>query len=199
MPPSGYKTRMSNDPSKPSPPSSRDFLKWGKSLLKDALAKPSTDQRHTRPFVPPVQRNRQTTFLSSDPLALVAMPKATAAELAALGVVFVDGAQRPLFAPLSSHEPGFSPEVEHAIVERCVAALRELRDRLAAVGDLKPQGRYRGLPLSQVFEGISSKDVGAFFHFARENAAHFKGKSPRFTEAFVSWLVEHGDPEARLT
>lgn len=189
---------MSNDPSKPSPPSSRDFLKWGKSFLKDALAKPSADQRHTRPFVAPARRNKHTTFLSSDPLALVAMPKATASELAVRGIVFLDNAQRPLFGPLASHERAFSPEIEQAIVERCVAGLREVRDRLAAVGDLTPKGCYQGLPLSQVFEGLSSKDVGAFFYFVRQNAAHYTGKSPRFTEAFVAWLVEHGDPEARV-
>ncbi|MBO9539867.1 hypothetical protein J7643_04645 [bacterium] len=188
---------MPNDPSKPSPPSSRDFLKWGKSFLKDALAKPSSDQRHTRPFVAPTPRNKHTTFLSSDPLALVAMPKATAAELAVRGIVFLDNAQRPLFEPLASHAPAFSPEIEQAVMERCIAALGEVRDRLSAVQDLKPKGRYQGLPLSQVLDGIASKDVGAFFYFARQNAAHYTGKSLRFTEAFVEWLVAHGDPEAR--
>ncbi|HEY9900464.1 MAG TPA: hypothetical protein V6D00_14910 [Pantanalinema sp.] len=189
---------MSNDPPKPSPSSSRDFLKWGKTFLKDALSKPSGDQRHTRPFVAPVQRNRHTTFLSSDPLALVAIPRATAAELAVRGIVFLDNAQRPLFEVLASHERAFSPQIEQAIVERCIAALAEVRDRLCAVGDLTPKGCYHGLPLAQVLEGIASKDVGAFFHFARQNAAHYTGKSLRFTEAFVAWLVEHGDPEARV-
>lgn len=189
---------MSNDPSKPSPSSSRDFLKWGKSFLKDALAKPSADERHTRPFVAPVPRNRQTTFLSSDPLGLVAMPRASASDLAVRGIVFLDNAQRPLFGPLATHERAFSPEAEQAIVERCVAALVEVRDRLIAVSDLTPKGCYQGLPLAQVLEGIASKDVGAFFHFARQNASLYTGKSLRFTEAFVAWLVAHGDPEARV-
>ena len=75
---------------------------------------------------------------------------------------------------------------------RRVAPLLEVQARLAPVQDLVPIGYYLGLTLAQALEGITSKDVRAFFHFVRENPRFFIGKNLRFSEAFVAWMIDHG-------
>lgn len=188
---------MADQPKRP-PASSRDFLSWGKEFLKDALAKGNDpEQRQTRPLGAELPGRRQTTFLTEDAVALAAMPRASVSDLARLNIVFLDNAHRPLFEALGRNDAALSAETERMIMDRCLMAIREVKDRVAAVEDLVPRGRYEGLPLSQVIETLSTRDLRLFFYFVRENPRFFIGKSLRLAEAFVAWLVDHGDGTPR--
>ncbi len=188
---------MADQPKRP-PESSRDFLSWGKEFLKDALSKtPPAEQRRTRPLGADSLGRRQTTFLNEDAVAMAAMPRASVSDLARLNIIFTDNAHRPLFESLGRTDAPFSAETERMVMDRCLLAVREVKDRVAAVEDLVPRGRYAGLPLAQVIETLSTRDLRLFFYFVRENPRAFIGKPLRLAEAFVAWLVDHGDAEAR--
>jgi len=188
---------MADQPKRP-PASSRDFLSWGKEFLKDALAKGNApEQRQTRPLGAETSSRRQTTFLTEDALALAAMPRASVSDLARLNIIFTDNAHRPLFEALGRNDAAFSGETEQMVMDRCLMSVREVKDRVAAVEDLVPRGRYEGLPLAQVIETLSTRDLRLFFYFVRENPRFFVGKPLRLAEAFVAWLVDHGDGTPR--
>lgn len=179
------------------PSTSRDFLRWGKELLKDALAKPqSQEPRQTRPFDAQAATRKQTGLL--DGVQPFVPARASVSDLACLNIVFLDNAQRPLYDPLGRSDSPFSAEAERVILDRCLACLREVQDRLTALEDLVPRGRYLGLPLAQVVETVSTRDLKAFFYFVRENPRYFIGKSLRFAEAFVAWVVDHGEANAPM-
>lgn len=186
------------DPPKRSPENSRDFLSWGKEFLKDALAKASVPEpRHTRPLGAENPGRRQTTFLTEDAVAMAAMPRASVSDLARLNILFTDNAHRPLFEALGRNDAAFSAETERMVMDRCLMCVREVQDRVAAVEDLVPRGRYEGLPLAQVIETLSTRDLRLFFYFVRENPRFFIGRPLRLAEAFVAWLVDHGDAAPR--
>lgn len=174
------------------PSSSPDFLNWGKEIFKDAIAKNQmNDQRQTRPLTAPNAVSKRTTFLGGT-AALKTVPHAAASELARLNIVFSDNAQRPLYGSLGPHDSAFTLETEQHIQERCLSSVREVQDRLGAVRDLVPKGYYQGLTLAMALEGVTSKDVRAFYYFVRENPRFFVGKALRFSEAFVAWIIDHG-------
>lgn len=173
------------------PSSSADFLNWGKEIFRDAIAKSQTDQRQTRPLTA-LDAGRKRTTLLGGTASLKALPQASVSDLARLNILFTDNAQRPIFGALGPHDSAFTQESEHHVVERCLGCLKEVQARLAPVQDLVPIGYYLGLTLAQALEGITSKDVRAFFHFVRENPRFFIGKNLRFSEAFVAWMIDHG-------
>lgn len=182
---------MAETPPRP-PASSPDFLNWGKELFKDAIAKnQSADQRQTRPLSASNAANKRTNFLGGT-AALKAVPHGTASDLARLNILFSDNAMRPLYGPRGPHDAPFTLETEQHVQERCLASVREVQDRLGAVRDLVPKGYYQGLSLAQALEGVTTKDVRAFYHFVRENPRFFIGKALRFSEAFVAWIIDHG-------
>lgn len=186
------------EPPKRPPASSRDFLSWGKEFLKDALAKGNApEQRQTRPLGAETPGRRQTTFLNEDAVALAAMPRASVSDVARLNIVFTDNSHRPLFEALGRHEAPFSAETERMVMDRCLMCVHEVKDRVSAVDDLVPKGRYEGLPLAQVIETLSTRDLRLFFYFVRENPRMFIGKPLRLAEAFIAWLVDHGDGTPR--
>lgn len=188
---------MADQPKRP-PASSRDFLSWGKEFLKDALAKGNApEQRQTRPLGADLPRGRQTTFLSEDAVALAALPRASVSDLARLNIVFTDNAHRPLYEAIGRTDAPFSAESERMVMDRCLLCIREVQDRVSAVEDLVPRGRYEGLPLAQVIETLSTRDLRLFFYFVRENPRFFIGKPLRLAEAFIAWLVDHGDGTPR--
>lgn len=191
---SGYNRAMAETP-QPSPASSSDFLNWGKEMFKDAIAKKdANEQRQTRPLTSPDAARKRTTLLGGTN-ALNMVPSATVSDLARLNVVFSDNAMRALFGALGPHDAPFSLETEQHLQERCLACLREVRDRLAPVRDLVPKGYYQGLTLAQALEGVTSKDIRAFCYFVREHPRFFIGKNLRFSEVFVAWLIDHGRAE----
>lgn len=188
---------MADQPKRP-PESSRDFLSWGKEFLKDALSKANAaEQRQTRPLGAEFPGRRQTTFLTEDAVAMAAMPRASVSDLARLNIVFTDNAHRPLYDPLARTDAAFSAETERMVMDRCLLSVREVKDRVAAVEDLVPRGRYEGLPLAQVIETLSTRDLRLFFYFVRENPRFFVGKPLRLAESFIAWLVDHGDAAPR--
>lgn len=141
---------------------SRDFLQRGRDLMGQLFKAPTPEPS--------------------------AKPLATVADLARLNVVFMDNENRPLYAAGTA---SLGVDHEKLVIQRAIASVREIREPALTLGD-PPAGMYSGKTLAEVIDGLSSLDVRRFFSFVRDNPRFFINKPLRFSEAFVSWIIDRG-------
>jgi len=188
---------MSTGPDRPenTAPPGRDFLSWGKQLLRRHLEqRDEPTLRKTSPLMrePVARRPAGTSLLNQDGTWLENPRHVTLSELARIPVVLRDMRDQPLVEPLAAGSPDLSPEDEQRILERMTQLVREVGAAFASTPDLRPRGRYAGLSLADALDRTTVRDILDFLAYLKSQGRTFAERPVRFTETYVSWLVDHG-------
>lgn len=118
---------------------------------------------------------------------------ASLAAVAQLRIQFLDNARRPLY-PLERKGTGpLSRDEESVALRRCVEALHEAKAAGRHLGK-PPAGWYAGREAEDVMASASVEDVRTFLEFVLASPRTFMGEPMRFSEAFLAWLVDRGQP-----
>lgn len=188
---------MSSDRERPedTPPPGRDFMSWGKQLLRKHLEQREDPlQRKTSPLVrePLARRSPGTSMLHPEGTWIENPRHVTLSELARLPIVLCDVRDVVMVPPMAPGAPDLLPEDEQRILDRMTQMVREIGAAFASTPDLRPRGRYAGLPLTDALERTTVRDILDFLAFLKSQGRTFTDRPIRFTEAYVSWLVDHG-------
>jgi len=142
---------------------------------------------------PPAQEPAPTPPAESGQRPAAWRPAATLSAVAQLRIQFLDNAKRPLY-PIAGRGTGpLSRDEEAVALSRCVEALHEAKAAGTHLGKA-PVGAYAGREAEEVMGQATVEDVRAFLAFVLASPRTFMGAPVRFSEAFLAWLVDRGEP-----
>lgn len=121
------------------------------------------------------------------------LPAPTLAAVAQLRISFLDNAKRPLYPLPERGTSALSRDEEGVALSRCLEALHEAKAAGRLIG--KPAaGAYAGRDPEEVMGQATAEDVNAFLAFVMAYPRGFMQRPLRFSEAFLAWLVDRGEP-----
>ena len=163
--------------SDPKPPRAIDQLQKGLSRLFGEKAPAPAPAQPTEPAIRPAAKR----------------PAATLAAVAQLRIQFLDNTKRPLYPVSARGTAPLSRDEEAVALSRCVDALHEAKAAGKLLGK-PPVGAYAGRDAEEVLAQATIEDVKTFLAFVLASPRTFIGEPRRFSEAFLAWLVDRGEP-----
>lgn len=123
-------------------------------------------------------------------------PKVSFMDLQALNIQFTDNYDQPLYPfEKNAKQPyQMSPLIiDPAATERALMAIRECAERAASIPPAS-DGRYRGIPLSDVMSQSGEIDLQGFLAYVKAYPGNYVGRLLKISETFATWVV-YGAPD----
>lgn len=101
------------------------------------------------------------------------------------GITFLSLAQQPLV----ENESASDMEIQNEFITNVTADMKQAVEFVQQLPAAE-QGPYAGVPLGQLFQNITQRDIYFFLHYVQLHPEIFADQEFRFSEVFASWVIK---------